>query len=230
VAPSDTSRMSTPASSPSFSGLFNPPVTPKPSPARPGGKDNTSLCTPPTTEAPPLTPSNTLECEDDKRRPSLPSTGDKSTGLFVPPQNPDLQAPLSPGQNPAAGLESLFRPPGSSPAVSPHSVARVLTLHRHRASSTTLPATLGGRLDCINLSGTSVTPNALLESLGLTSGKVVLQSLACRSAASTWSEEEVRELTSRVSFAKLRFLDLEYAGPAVEAVASHSLAESQKDA
>lgn len=75
-----------------------------------------------------------------------------------------------------------------------------------------------------------MTPNALLESLGLTSGKVVLQSLECRSAdaVAKWTEEEVRQLTSLVSFAKLRFLDLEYAGPAVEAVVSHSLAESQE--
>ena len=188
-------------------GLFTPPKTPKPSPAR----SEDSLVKHPS-EPCPRAPPNTSE---------MNKTG---YGLFVPSKNPDLDPPQSPSRNPTAGLESLFRPPGSSPGASPQTANRP-TVHRRNSSQN---ATTIGRLDRINLSGTSVTPQALLDSFQRASAKVSLTSFKCTGTRKKWSEDEVRELTEVVSFSKLRLLDLEYQGPLVaEFVAHYSSARLQ---
>lgn len=138
-------------------------------------------------------------------------------GLFIPPNNPDLEPPLSPSANPAADLESLFRPPGESLASSEPR----RTMHRRSSSITQAPSSVG-RLDRINVSETNVKPAALVDSLRLANGRVSLQTLECKGSA--WSEDEMRELTKVLSFAKLRLLDLDYDGPAVEELATVSLA------
>eukprot|EP00977_Amphora_coffeiformis_P011982 scaffold2934_cov176-Amphora_coffeaeformis.AAC.10 len=186
-------------------GLFAPPTTPEPSPAQVKDthtihdrSERNGLFTPPLKEQS-NTPTNT------------------PSGLFVPPMNPNLEPPLSPSKNPGAGLESLFRPPGSSPNTSPQAANNRPTIHR-RCSSQSMP--VPGRLDRINISGTGVKPKAILTSLQQASGRVLLITLECKATGQVWSEDEVRELTEVVSFAKLRLLDLEYEGPVVADVMS----------
>lgn len=193
-------------------GLFTPPTTPRHSPARveeslsvTDPSELNSLFAPPLNSSARVPPNNTTEMNK------------KSTGLFVPPKNPDLEAPQSPSQRPTAGLESLFRPPGNSPGASPHTANRP-TIHR-RNSSQSGPTI--GRLDRINLSGTGVTPQALLDSFRRASARVHLTSLKCFGTKKQWNEDEVRELAEVMSFTKLRLLDLEYEGPVVAEFVSH---------
>ena len=195
----------------SMAGLFTPPATPKPSPAQVDGLENPSEKDSLLTLTP--TPQTSL---------SNPANVPKAAGLFVPPKNPDLEPPQSPSANPAAGLESLFRPPGNSPNASPQ-VANRPTVHR-RTSSQSVPTV--GRLDCINISGTSVKPKAILKSLQKATGRVCLTALECKGSNQSWTEDEVRSLIKVVSFAKMRLLDLEYHGPVVEEVACHLLSSS----
>jgi len=185
-------------------GLFAPPATPEPSPA--GIED---IHTTQDRHEP-----NGLFAPPPKGHSSTPTN--TPTGLFVPPSNPDLEPPSSPSKNPGAGLESLFRPPGNSPSAFPQAPNRSTT-HRH-CSSQSMPAP--GHLDRINISGTAVKPKTILTSLQHASGRVVLTSLECKGTGQVWSEDEVRELTEVVSFAKLRLLDLEYEGPIVADVMS----------
>lgn len=77
-----------------------------------------------------------------------------------------------------------------------------------------------GRLDRINVSGTGVSAKAVLESFQQAAGRISLTSLECKGVKQAWSENEVRELTEAVSFAKLRLLDLEYEGHVVDDVMS----------
>jgi hypothetical protein len=145
----------------------------------------------------------------------------KKTGLLVAAGNDGFIYPDSPSENPRATFDSLFCPPGSSPNVSPQAGQRP-TVHRRMSS---LPQSMTGRLENINVSGTAVSPSSLLDSFRHADGRVSLTSLTCKGPNQTWTETEVRELTEVVSFSRLRVLDLEYDGPEV---AKLNTGQSQK--